>query len=395
MKKLVVLFALWFTAVLAVPSCAYPEEVLSILYFENTTRSANHDWLRKGLADMLISDLAQVPTINVVEREALQKILKEQALGLTGAMDESQSIEVGKLLNAQKLVSGSYIVSGPKIRVDTKITDVTTGVITTGLGLSGTVKAIFDLEKQLAKQILDSLSLTAPLAIDVSETDSIEALKTYYQGVELFDAGQIQQAQSKFLRAKTLDPLYLKPQRGLEASYQFLKDFKKLRKQREIRKLYQFADQLKTRLATPGWKTYADIAREAPWAKMSPTQVKAFNERNNVYMQCDSPAQCTWRLMMTLWEIGAKAVEHFNDHELQKQMIHENERIAAKSRTMFKNDPFLAEILYVELLDLHGSTDYDKIKNLAEAFMQAYPDYRLIEFIEQKYEKTLDALSAQ
>ena len=32
--------------------------VVSVLYFENTTGNADYAWLSKGLADMLITDLA-------------------------------------------------------------------------------------------------------------------------------------------------------------------------------------------------------------------------------------------------------------------------------------------------------------------------------------------------
>jgi hypothetical protein len=53
-------------------------DVWSVLYFNNTTQEKKHAWLSKGLADMLITDLSQVPQIKVVEREELQKVLKEQ-----------------------------------------------------------------------------------------------------------------------------------------------------------------------------------------------------------------------------------------------------------------------------------------------------------------------------
>ncbi len=56
----------------------YPlkKTTLSVLYFENNSRSKELNWLSKGLTDMLISDIAGTGSIQVVQRENLQKILK-------------------------------------------------------------------------------------------------------------------------------------------------------------------------------------------------------------------------------------------------------------------------------------------------------------------------------
>lgn len=43
----------------------------------------------------------------VVERSRVDQVLKEQGLGLTGAIDESSAAEIGKILGVQLLVTGS------------------------------------------------------------------------------------------------------------------------------------------------------------------------------------------------------------------------------------------------------------------------------------------------
>jgi TolB-like protein len=35
-----------------------PRETVSVLYFENISKNRDYDWLSKGMADMLITDLA-------------------------------------------------------------------------------------------------------------------------------------------------------------------------------------------------------------------------------------------------------------------------------------------------------------------------------------------------
>ncbi len=83
-------------------------ETVSILNFDNTAQKAEHEWLRKGLAVMLTSDLMKCPDVQMVERENLQTILKEHALAQSGVIDETQAVQIGKLLHATLLVYGSF-----------------------------------------------------------------------------------------------------------------------------------------------------------------------------------------------------------------------------------------------------------------------------------------------
>jgi hypothetical protein len=43
----------------------------------------------------------------IVERSRVDQVLKEQGLGLTGAIDQSTAAEIGKILGVQGLIVGS------------------------------------------------------------------------------------------------------------------------------------------------------------------------------------------------------------------------------------------------------------------------------------------------
>src|SRR5262245_47332734 len=62
--------------------------------------------LEKGLAGMLIYELAQNPAARLVEREAIQKILDEQGLAKEGAVDAATAAKIGKLVGARYMVLG-------------------------------------------------------------------------------------------------------------------------------------------------------------------------------------------------------------------------------------------------------------------------------------------------
>ena len=53
-------------------------KTIAVSYFDNTSDIATFNPLSKGLADMLITDLSHIKTLNIVEREKLETLLKEK-----------------------------------------------------------------------------------------------------------------------------------------------------------------------------------------------------------------------------------------------------------------------------------------------------------------------------
>src|SRR5438093_10329843 len=64
---------------------------IAVLPFDNSGSygqdKENFDALQKGIAGMLISELAANPAARVVERTEIQKLLEEQNLGATSRLD--------------------------------------------------------------------------------------------------------------------------------------------------------------------------------------------------------------------------------------------------------------------------------------------------------------------
>lgn len=187
------------------------EKVISVLYFDNTTKNEDYEWLRKGLADMLITDLSSSPRIKVVERENLEKVLKEQQLQLAGVVSDKNAVELGELLQARTLIYGSFVIQGKNIRVDAKITDVESGKIQDSMKVEGSVEDVLGLQQEFAKRVFLQLVLE-PMAVgDSPDTENVTAVKNYYEGMDLMDRGKIDEAMKKFKKSSELDPMFIKP----------------------------------------------------------------------------------------------------------------------------------------------------------------------------------------
>ena len=124
---------------------------LAVLYFDYSGHDASLEALRKGLAQMLISDLAAVDRLQVVERDRLQALLDEQKLARSGKTDASTAARIGKLLGARYLVLGSYFDAMGAFRVDARLVDVETGQILKSVGANGKADDFLGLEQTLAE----------------------------------------------------------------------------------------------------------------------------------------------------------------------------------------------------------------------------------------------------
>lgn len=75
----------------------------------------------QDVGEMLTLLLSAEPGLQLIERETLNKVIEEQTLSLTGLVDASQAIRVGKLVGAQIIVVGRIFELGESRLVTAKL----------------------------------------------------------------------------------------------------------------------------------------------------------------------------------------------------------------------------------------------------------------------------------
>ena len=160
---------------------------IAILYFDNGSDNAELSRLRKGLADMLISDLSKIKMLNVIERARLEEILKEQKLNNSKEFDASTASKVGKLLGVQYILTGAFFDLMGSMRMDARIIDVETGKIIKSEGIDGATNTFFDLEKKLVVKIAGGLNVD--LAVDKTSEAEVKQASLSYETSLLFSDG--------------------------------------------------------------------------------------------------------------------------------------------------------------------------------------------------------------
>jgi TolB-like protein len=132
---------------------------LAVLDFKNNSGLFALDGLEKSLPEMLKTELSRPASpLLVVERQKLEAILQEQALGQTGVLDEKTAQTVGQLLGAQFLLTGEISTIGPQLRIDCHILKAATGQVRSEKVIGPDTKAIADMVGLLASNLKFNLT---------------------------------------------------------------------------------------------------------------------------------------------------------------------------------------------------------------------------------------------
>ncbi len=186
-------------------------KTIAILDFSNNSLIDKEKYaaLSPGLAEIMITELSKVQSLQLIERQKINAIIQEMQLSQSGLISDATGVQVGRLLGAHYLVFGSYMVSfGDKIRIDLRIVEVETGVTIKAEEVTDKVSKVFDSIKKLNEKITKDLNvkLTQSEKEALSKGDlSLEVIQYFSTGLELEKAGNLKEAKKMYQKALAKD----------------------------------------------------------------------------------------------------------------------------------------------------------------------------------------------
>lgn len=211
-------------------------KTVAILDFDNNSindvdKLAN---LGKGLADIVITDLAALTKIKVVERERIQFITEE--IQRSEATVQGQplvnpefAVRLGKLLGAQSVLIGSYMKIDKKLRIDVRLVKTETSEIIKTDFVEGASDEVLNLAKKLAIKISENLEV-AVNKVDEERIDRLqhkeiplEAAMAYSEALNMLDQERYNDARSMLAKALKLAPSFKMAQDKLMLLHTFQK----------------------------------------------------------------------------------------------------------------------------------------------------------------------------
>lgn len=185
-------------------------KTIAVLYFENNSvvDKDKLDPLKKGLADMMITEMTKIKGIKVVERQRIQAIIEELNLNETDMVDKTTTQKMGKLLGAKVMLFGGFSnLFNDKLRIDVRIVRTETGETLKAEEETGELDEFLTMLQSLVKKIATDLDVK----ISSEDEDRLEATKdgnfdgyvTYAQALNYEDQGKKLEKQGKKSDAKS------------------------------------------------------------------------------------------------------------------------------------------------------------------------------------------------
>jgi len=258
------------------------KRTVAVMFFDNESHSEDLDWLREGLADMIITDLSRSNSLSVLSRQHLHALLERAGHRDVEKISLDEALAVAHQSQANIFMLGSFARLGTQIRIDVHLHEAQSGQLLTA------ERMVVDQPAEILTKVdLLSLKLASYLSARPSQeagaglsgvmTNNLEAYRYYSLGLEKAHAVQTTEAIDSFQKAVALDPQFAMAQARIGYTYAVTWDRVDEGKP-YLQKAFQLSSRLtdKDKLYITGWyaianhdyaaatKTFQDIVTRYP-----------------------------------------------------------------------------------------------------------------------------------
>jgi len=105
-------------------------EKLRVAVFDPTSSGTGVDeGTRMAVRELISSTFVNTGQFTIVERSLIERVMQEQKFSNSGAVDDSQASEIGKLIGANKIVLSVITLAGGRNMLSLKLVDVNTASV--------------------------------------------------------------------------------------------------------------------------------------------------------------------------------------------------------------------------------------------------------------------------
>jgi tetratricopeptide (TPR) repeat protein/DNA-binding winged helix-turn-helix (wHTH) protein len=179
---------------------------LAVFPLANGTGRQDMDWLREGLSDMILTDLAHTSTWNVLSREKMHSLVDDSSRSST--LPPNKALEIARSVHATNYVVGTVSATGQQVTIGIEIRDGKDGhlVATDSASLTDSLQIVAEaglLSANIARRL--GFSTDAAPSLANAMTSNVEAYRYYSLGVERAEQFQNAQAIELFKKALKFD----------------------------------------------------------------------------------------------------------------------------------------------------------------------------------------------
>ena len=169
--------------------------------------------LERGLAHLVVTDLAKVSRLTLLERDRVQALTDELALAGAGRVDSGTAARSGRLLGAAEVVQGAIReTGGGDIRLDANVVNATNASVRASGTASDKLSRLFAMEKSVVFDLLERwgipLTPAEQRAIREQPTADLQAFLAFSRGLAAEDRADFTEASRQFQDAVGRDPSF-------------------------------------------------------------------------------------------------------------------------------------------------------------------------------------------
>jgi tetratricopeptide (TPR) repeat protein len=183
---------------------------VAVFYFKDNSPDNSLRPLQKAMAAMIITDLSQVESLQVMERLRVQYLLQEMKLGQTGIVEEKTAPRAGRLLGVETLILGT--MEPRSLHIKTTVASTSKKEVVGTVAAGAELDQFYVLEKEIVYNILKVLRVKftpeEEKKFSQYHTKNVDAVLYFGQGLEAIDAGEWKKANSYFQKAAEEDPTF-------------------------------------------------------------------------------------------------------------------------------------------------------------------------------------------
>ena len=187
------------------------EGSLAVLPFRSRVEVTDFDWLERGIAELLATNLAQIQGLRVVSSQRLLDLLGQLGIDPADGIPERVTPTLIELSGARLAVTGSVLGRAGDLTIAAELVDASTGEIRASANARGT--DVFELVDDIAEDLrrgLGPVGVGAELAAVASlTTTDIDAYRAYEEGRDAFQHFRLGEAADHFERALEFDSTFV------------------------------------------------------------------------------------------------------------------------------------------------------------------------------------------
>jgi eukaryotic-like serine/threonine-protein kinase len=201
---------------------------VAVLNLKNSTSRPEAAWLSTGLAEMLTTELAAGEKLHTITGDEIAQMKMNLALPDSDVLSPQSLSQVGKALDADLIVLGSYVdLPGGNLRVDLQLKDVAGGETLLSVAQTGDENKLFDLVSRAGAELREKCNAGAVTAQDEAAVRAAlpstpQASKLYAEGLAKLRVGDAMAARDLLQKAVEADPGHALAHSALAAAWSFL-----------------------------------------------------------------------------------------------------------------------------------------------------------------------------